>query len=119
MANTALSSEKCGGGCGLRLAVGNTNPDRLCGGCQAKIGYTHRGEGSRYARWVAAGRPALEVFMQGEKVRTVHRPTKAERKLPEPEGLPTQYLIQCHRELKRRAAKLEQEAKLLKTYMGE
>ena len=112
------SNEQCAGKCGSTLAVTNTNPDRLCGKCQKIL--DPRFNNARYKAWIEAGKPPaasmLVKFPVQPKPRTGGQ-VAAPRKYPNPADLPTPYLLQCHKELMRRAKIAQQEAALLATFV--
>lgn len=105
MASVLMTSEKCSR-CTRHLAVANTSPDRLCGYCQRAVDVK---------KWRAEGSPRVD-YKEGEnrpppvKRNGKHSPTDVK-------GLSTAYLLECHKELRRRAAGMAREAALLKPFM--
>lgn len=106
MGSVKMTDEKCAR-CTRKLAEGNTNPERLCGYCQRAVDPDN---------WRALGRPKIN-YPEAANVARKPRSHK-DRKLPDPASLPVKYLIECNKELKLRAARMAQDAKLLAPFIG-
>lgn len=111
---TPMSEEKCPR-CDRPLAVSNTNPDRLCAPCQRYLG---KPESEKYQAWINLGKPQANamtwiLWLEASPFKpavapAVRRPKGAARVEGKVEDLPTQVLIACAKELKRRSVEAKQ-----------